>query len=166
MPGKVLVLGIDPGSIVTGFGLVEQDDGGMRLVARSSVRTSSRAPLPERLSKIYAETVRMIDAHRPDEVAVENVFQAKNVRSALKLGHARGVTLLAAAQAALPIFEYAPREVKQSVVGTGSATKLQVASMVERLLGLSGQKLLEDESDAVAVAICHFHKRNNRTAPA
>ncbi len=165
MPGKVLVLGIDPGSIVTGFGLVEQDEGHMRLVAWSSVRTSSKAPLPERLSKIYAETVRMIDAHRPDEVAVENVFQAKNVRSALKLGHARGVTLLAAAQAELPIFEYAPREVKQSVVGTGSATKLQVASMVERLLGLSGQKLLEDESDAVAVAICHLHKRN-RTTPA
>ncbi len=166
MPGKVLVLGIDPGSIVTGFGLVEQDEGHMRLVAWSSVRTSSKAALPERLSRIYAETARMIEVHRPDEIAVENVFQAKNVRSALKLGHARGVTLLAAAQAALPIFEYAPREVKQSVVGTGSATKLQVASMVERLLGLSGQKLLEDESDAVAVAICHFHKRNNRTAAA
>jgi crossover junction endodeoxyribonuclease RuvC len=166
VPGKVLVLGIDPGSIVTGFGLVEQDEGHMRLVAWSSVRTSSKAPLAERLSRIYAETVRVIDEHRPDEVAVENVFQAKNVRSALKLGHARGVTLLAAAQAELPISEYAPREVKQSVVGTGSATKLQVASMVERLLGLSGQKLLEDESDAVAVAICHFHKRDNRTAPA
>jgi crossover junction endodeoxyribonuclease RuvC len=166
VPGKVLVLGIDPGSIVTGFGLVEQDEGHMRLVAWSSVRTSSKAALPERLSRIYAETARMIEVHRPDEIAVENVFQAKNVRSALKLGHARGVTLLAAAQAALPIFEYAPREVKQSVVGTGSATKLQVASMVERLLGLSGQKLLEDESDAVAVAICHFHKRNNRTAAA
>jgi crossover junction endodeoxyribonuclease RuvC len=166
VPGKVLVLGIDPGSIVTGFGLVEQDDGHMRLIAWSSVRTSSKAPLPERLSRIYAETARMIEVHRPDEIAVENVFQAKNVRSALKLGHARGVTLLAAAQAALPIFEYAPREVKQSVVGTGSATKLQVAAMVERLLGLSGQKLLEDESDAVAVAICHFHKRNNRTAAA
>ena len=165
MPGKVLVLGIDPGSIVTGFGLVEQDEGDMRLVAWSSVRTSSKAPLPERLNRIYAETVRVLDAHRPDEVAVENVFQAKNVRSALKLGHARGVTLLAAAQAALPIFEYAPREVKQSVVGTGSATKLQVASMVDRLLELSGQKLLEDESDAVAVAICHLHKRN-RTTPA
>jgi len=159
------VLGIDPGSIVTGFGLVEQDEGGMKLVAWSSVRTSSRAPLAERLNKIHAETVRMIDAHRPDEVAVEDVFQAKNVRSALKLGHARGVTLLAAAQAALPIFEYAPREVKQSVVGTGSATKLQVASMVDRLLKLSGRKLLEDESDAVAVAICHLHKRD-RTTPA
>ena len=165
MPGKVLVLGIDPGSIVTGFGLVEQDEGAMRLVAWSSVRTSSGAPLAERLNKIHAETVRMIDAHRPDEVAVEDLFQAKNVRSALKLGHARGVILLAAAQAALPIFEYAPREVKQSVVGTGSATKLQVASMVDRLLKLSGQKLLEDESDAVAVAICHLHKRN-RTTPA
>jgi crossover junction endodeoxyribonuclease RuvC len=159
----VLVLGIDPGSIVTGFGLVEQDDDGMRLLGRSHVRTSSRTPLPERLDRIHAETARLITAHRPDEVAVENVFQAKNVKSALKLGHARGVTLLAAAQAELPIFEYAPREVKQSVVGTGSATKLQVASMVDRLLRLSGEKLLEDESDAVAVAICHLHKRGRAT---
>jgi crossover junction endodeoxyribonuclease RuvC len=157
--GKVLVLGIDPGSIVTGFGLVEQNDDGTRLLGRSHVKTSSRTPLPERLSRIHAETARLIEKHRPDEVAVENVFQSKNVKSALKLGHARGVTLLAAAQAELPIFEYAPREVKQSVVGTGSATKLQVASMVDRLLGLGGEKLLEDESDAVAVAICHLHKR-------
>ena len=163
MPGKVLVLGIDPGSIVTGFGLVEEDEGAMKLLAWSSVKTSSRAPLSERLRDIHAETVRMIEAHRPDEVAVENVFQAKNVKSALKLGHARGVILLAAAQAELPISEYAPREVKQSVVGTGAATKSQVASMVDRLLGLSGQKLLEDESDAVAVAICHIHKRDGVT---
>ena len=160
MPDKVLVLGIDPGSIVTGFGLVEQDEGAMKLLAWSSVKTSSKAPLAERLRRIHSETVRIIEAHRPDEVAVENVFQAKNVKSALKLGHARGVILLAAAQAELPISEYAPREVKQSVVGTGAATKLQVASMVDRLLGLSGQKLLEDESDAVAVAICHLHKRD------
>jgi crossover junction endodeoxyribonuclease RuvC len=163
VPGKVLVLGIDPGSIVTGFGLVEQDEGSMRLLAWSSVKTSSRAPLPERLRRIHAETARMIEEHRPDEVAVENVFQSKNVKSALKLGHARGVTLLAAAQAELPIFEYAPREVKQSVVGTGSATKGQVASMVDRLLGLGGKQLAEDESDAVAVAICHLHKRNRNT---
>lgn len=163
MPGKVLVLGIDPGSIVTGFGLVEQDEGTMKLLAWSCVKTSSKAPLAERLRRIHAETVRMIEAHRPDEVAVENVFQAKNVKSALKLGHARGVILLAAAQAELPISEYAPREVKQSVVGTGAATKSQVASMVDRLLNLSGQKLLEDESDAVAVAICHLHKRDGVT---
>ena len=164
MPGKVLVLGIDPGSIVTGFGLVEQDGGEMRLLAWSSVKTSSRSPLAERLCRIHAETARLIENHRPDEVAVENVFQAKNVKSALKLGHARGVILLAAAQAELPIYEYAPREVKQSVVGTGSATKPQVASMVDRLLDLSGRKLLEDESDAVAVAICHLHKRDRITS--
>lgn len=159
MSGKVVVLGIDPGTVVTGFGLVEQDDAGMRAVAWGSVKSSSNTPLPERLHRIHTETLRLIELHRPDEVAVENVFQAKNVKSALKLGHARGVALLAAAQSGLPIFEYAPREVKQSVVGTGSASKGQVASMVDRLLHLGGEKLLEDESDAVAVAICHLHKR-------
>lgn len=159
MPGKVTVLGIDPGTIVTGFGLVEQENGSMRAVAWGSVKTSSKAPLAERLSRIHAETVRLIEKHRPDEVAVENIFQAKNVRSALKLGHARGVTLLAAAQAGLPIFEYAPREVKLSVVGSGGATKQQVASMVGRLLGIDCAEMREDESDAVAVAICHLHKR-------
>ena len=157
---RVLVLGIDPGTIVTGFGLVEKCDGGMRLVAVGHVKNSSRTPLPERLRKVHAETVRLIELHRPDEVAVENVFQSKNVKSALKLGHARGVALLAAAQDSRPIFEYDPREVKQSVVGNGGATKQQVASMVDRLLELGGRDMLEDESDAVAVAICHLHKRN------
>ena len=143
MSDRVIVLGIDPGTIVTGFGVVEQDEGSMRVLAWGCVKNSSKSPLAERLNRIHAE----------------NVFQSKNVKSALKLGHARGVTLLAAAQAQLPIFEYAPREVKQSVVGTGSATKQQVASMVDRLLNLGGKKLLEDESDAVAVAVCHLHKR-------
>jgi crossover junction endodeoxyribonuclease RuvC len=159
VPGKVLVLGIDPGTLVTGFGLVEQDEDGMRILAWSSVASSSKMPLAERLSRIHSEAVRLIELHRPDEIAVENVFHSKNVKSALTLGHARGVTLLAAAQARLPIFEYAPREVKLSVVGNGNATKRQVAAMVERLLDLSGSGLREDESDAVAVAICHLHKR-------
>jgi len=157
---KIVVLGIDPGTIVTGFGLVERDDDGMRLLAVGHVKNSSRMPLHERLREIHAETVRLIGLHRPDEIAVENVFQSKNVKSALKLGHARGVTLLAAAQESRPIFEYDPREVKQSVVGNGGATKAQVASMVDRLLELGGRDMLEDESDAVAVAICHFHKRD------
>ncbi|MBN2565398.1 MAG: crossover junction endodeoxyribonuclease RuvC [Candidatus Eisenbacteria bacterium] len=160
MPGKVLVLGIDPGTLVTGFGLVEQDEDGMRVLAWSSVASLSSMPLAERLTRIHAETVRLIEAHRPDEIAVENVFHSKNVKSALTLGHARGVTLLAAAQAHLPIFEYAPREVKLSVVGNGNATKQQVAAMVGRLLSLSESGLREDESDAVAVAICHLHKRS------
>jgi crossover junction endodeoxyribonuclease RuvC len=160
VPGKVIVLGIDPGSIVTGFGLVVRDEAGMRLLAVGHVKSTSKTPLPERLRDIHAETVRLIELHRPDEIAVENVFQSKNVKSALKLGHARGVALLAAAQQLRPIFEYAPREVKQSVVGNGAATKGQVAAMVDRLLGLGGRGMLEDESDAVAVAICHLHKRD------
>jgi crossover junction endodeoxyribonuclease RuvC len=165
VPGKVLVLGIDPGTLVTGFGLVEQDEDGMRILAWSSVSSPSSVPLAERLSRIHAEAVRLIEEHRPDEVAVENVFHSKNAKSALTLGHARGVTLLAAAQACIPIFEYAPREVKLSVVGNGNASKQQVASMVGRILDLSGEGLREDESDAVAVAICHLHKRAAAVAP-
>jgi crossover junction endodeoxyribonuclease RuvC len=164
LPDRVLVLGIDPGTVVTGFGLVEQDEDGMRVLAWSSVAGSSSTPLPERLSRIHAEAARLIELHRPDEIAVENVFHSRNVKSALTLGHARGVALLAAAQSGVPIFEYAPREVKLSVVGSGSASKHQVASMVRRLVDLSGGELREDESDAIAVAICHLHKRSAAVA--
>jgi crossover junction endodeoxyribonuclease RuvC len=156
---RVVVLGIDPGTITTGFGAVSVEGGALSALGWGSVTTSSGAPLAERLERIHGEVVRRIEEFRPDEIAVEDVFQARNVKSALKLGHARGVALLAAAQAGLPIFEYAPREVKQSVVGVGSATKLQVSSMVRRLLELGDAEMKEDESDAVAVALCHLHKR-------
>jgi len=155
---RLVVLGIDPGTIVTGLGVVALDEKGMRAVWWGSVRTSPDAPLAQRLAQIHTEIVAQIGRFHPDHVAVENVFQARNVGAALKLGHARGVALLAAAAAGLPIYEYAPREVKKSVVGIGSATKEQVASMVGRLLGLAGAEILEDESDAVAVALCHIHK--------
>jgi crossover junction endodeoxyribonuclease RuvC len=156
---RVVVLGIDPGTITTGFGAVSLEDGTARALGWGSIGTSSRSPLPERLARIHAEVSRQIEKYRPDEIAVEDVFQAKNVKSALKLGHARGVALLAAAEAGVPVFQYAPREVKQSVVGVGSATKSQVSSMVRRLLALGDAELSEDESDAVAVALCHVHKR-------
>lgn len=158
MAGKMVVLGIDPGSIITGFGVVETDGSSSRVIAWDSVKTSSRAPLPERLAAIYQAVIETISAHRPDIIAVENVFQSKNVKSALKLGHARGVVLLAAAQSGAEIHEYAPREVKQSVVGTGSASKAQVASMVRRLLDIGDAELGEDESDALGVALCHTHR--------
>ena len=158
MRGKLVVLGIDPGTIVTGFGVVAVDEKGMRALAWGSVRTSSDTPLAERLTKIHSEIVSQIERHRPDHIAVENVFQAKNAESALKLGHARGVALLAAAGAGVPIYEYAPREVKKSVVGVGSATKQQVSSMVGRLLAIDCAEMREDESDAIAIAICHIHK--------
>ena len=154
------MLGVDPGTITTGYGAVLSEDGELSAVGWGSVRTSSGAPLCERLEKIHAGILRQIEIYEPDEVAVEDVFQARNVRSALKLGHARGVALLAAAQAGLPIFEYAPREVKKSVVGIGSASKAQVCSMVARLLSIDGATLKEDEADAVAVALCHLHKRD------
>lgn len=159
MADRVVVLGIDPGTITTGFGAVSFERGALSALGWGSITTSSGTPLAERLGRIHAEVARRIDEFRPDEIAVEDVFQARNVKSALKLGHARGVALLAAAQAGLPIFEYAPREIKKSVVGVGSATKLQVSSMVRRLLELGDAEMKEDESDAVAVALCHLHKR-------
>lgn len=159
MADRIVVLGIDPGTITTGFGAVSLERGAARALGWGSITTSSGAPLAERLARIHAEVAHQIEKYRPDEIAVEDVFQARNVRSALKLGHARGVALLAAAEAGVAVFEYAPREVKQSVVGVGSATKAQVSSMVRRLLDLADEKLREDESDAVAVALCHLHKR-------
>ena len=159
MTDRIVVLGIDPGTITTGFGAVLLEGGAARALGWGSVRMSSSAPLAERLVRIHAEVTHQIEKYRPDEIAVEDVFQAKNVRSALKLGHARGVAILAAAEAGVAVFEYAPRQVKQSVVGVGSATKRQVSSMVRRLLGLGDAVLKEDESDAVAVALCHLHKR-------
>ncbi len=158
MTDRVVVLGIDPGTITTGYGAVSHDGRRFVAVGWGSLTTSPKLPLAERLKKIHAEISRQIGVFRPDEIAVEDVFQARNVRSALKLGHARGVALLAAAAAGVPVFEYAPREVKRSVVGIGSASKAQVSSMVARLLGIT-EKLKEDESDAIAVAICHLHKR-------
>lgn len=160
MSEKVVVLGIDPGTITTGIAAVSIENGRARALGWWSVTTSSRTPLPERLRRIHEEIVRRIESERPDEVAVEDVFQARNVRSALRLGHARGVALLAAAESGVPIFEYAPREVKKSVVGIGSASKSQVASMVARLLNVDESGMKDDESDALAVALCHVHKRD------
>lgn len=159
------MLGIDPGTIVTGFGVLAFEGGTVEVLGWGSVRTSPGAPICDRLASIHEETVRQIEAHRPDEVAVESVFQAKNVRSALLLGHARGVAILAAAQAGLPVHEYAPREIKRSVVGVGSASKEQVASMVRRLLDVDVEGLREDETDALAVALCHIHKTSRASVP-
>ncbi len=165
MSDTVVVLGIDPGTITTGIGAVSSESGRPRALGWWSITTSSRVPLPERLRRIHDEIVSRIEAERPDEVAVEDVFLARNVRSALKLGHARGVVLLAAAECGAPVYEYAPREVKKSVVGIGSASKAQVASMVARLLDVDVSGMKEDESDALAVALCHLHKRDGSGLP-
>ena len=151
-----LVLGIDPGTAATGFGVVRRD-GHLRvsLVECGVIRTSSKEALPVRIREIYDGVVALIERHRPDAVAVEDVFHGKNPQSALKLGHARGAILLAAAHHDLMIAEYAPRQIKKAVVGTGNATKDQVGFMVKQQLRLREAPTPADAADGVAAALCH-----------
>lgn len=156
------VFGIDPGSARTGYGCVQSDGSRHRLVVCGAIANRPSSAFPEKLRVIHAELSILIARHRPDIVAVENLFHAVNARSALKLGHARGVAMLAAVEAGVPIVEYTPAEVKQSVVGYGRAEKRQVQSMVQLLLGLSEPPSPFDASDALAIAVCHLHRMNLR----
>ena len=151
-----LILGIDPGTVVTGYGVVAQEGGGaVSLVECGVVRTSSREALPVRIREIFEEITALIARHAPSVVVVEDVFQGKNVQSALKLGHARGAILLAAALGDIPIAEYSPREIKKAVGGNGNATKDQVAFMVQQQLRLKAPPSPADAADGVAAALCH-----------
>ena len=151
------VFGVDPGSQRTGYGCIDTDGSRHRLVVCGAISTSPRAGFPEKLLTIYQALGRLLREHQPDCVAVESVFHAVNVRSALKLGHARGVVLLAAVEGGYPLVEYAPAEIKLAVVGYGRAEKRQVGEMVRLLLGLADVPQPHDASDALAVAICHVH---------
>jgi crossover junction endodeoxyribonuclease RuvC len=161
----MLVLGIDPGTAVTGYGLVRDDRDSrpgsrngsagmaMRLVECGVIRTRARDPLPVRLREIHQGVSELISRHRPDHLAVEDVFYSRNVRTTLALGHARGVVLLAGETAGLAIHEFPPAEVKKAIAGTGSATKEQVQFMLTRLLGLRAAPEPADASDGVAAAV-------------
>ncbi len=149
------VLGIDCGVERTGYGIIDSDGREHRMVAAGVIRTKPAEPLEARLLQIARELRETIETHRPQAAAVEEVFYAANVQSALKLAQVRGVALLAVAEAGLPLGEYSALEIKTSVVGYGKAEKSQVQLMVRSLLGLQGPVLSEDASDAVAVAICH-----------
>ena len=153
----MLVLGIDPGTAITGYGLVKGEGDDLTLVAYGAITTSSDWPLPERLQRIYQELTALIEDQQPTAVAVEELFFSKNVRTALSVGQARGVALLAAANAGLPIHEYTPLQVKQAIAGYGRATKDQVQQMVRMLLALDSVPQPDDAADAIAVAICHIH---------
>lgn len=153
----MLVLGIDPGTAITGYGLVKGEGDDLTLVAYGAITTSSDWPLPERLQHIYRELTALVEDRQPTAVAVEELFFSKNVRTALSVGQARGVALLAAANAGLPIHEYTPLQVKQAIAGYGQATKDQVQQMVRMLLGLDSVPQPDDAADAIAVAICHIH---------
>jgi len=152
-----LVLGIDPGTAITGYGLVREDDEGLTLVDCGIIATPAGQPLPTRLQAIYRGLVAVVRQHGPDTAAVEELFFSRNVRTALSVGQARGVALLALADSDLPIYEYKPLEVKQTVAGYGGADKQQVQEMVRMLLHLDHVPQPDDAADAVAVAVCHIH---------
>ena len=154
----MLVLGIDPGTAITGFGLVEEDDAGrLSLVECGVIRTPAGDPLPARLQAIYRSLSVLIGQYRPAAMAVEELFFSNNARTAFAVGQARGVCLLAGAEAGIPTYEYTPLQVKQAVVGYGKASKEQVQEMVRMLLELDAVPQPDDAADAVAVAICHQH---------
>ena len=159
-----IVLGFDPGTVVTGFAVLEKGHPS-RLLEVGIVRPKRGLPIEQRLEQIFLRACELIEAHSPDIVAVEDPFVGKNPNSALVLGQARGVLLLAAARGGLPVASYSPRAVKASIVGRGSATKEQVQFMVQRLLGLREPPEPLDASDAVAVALCHLHRGGAETAP-
>ena len=151
-------MGIDCGGEYTGYGVVEmRQTGKLCCLTSGAIKLSARDPLPLRLSRIYMHLGAIISEHQPDEVAIEDVFYALNVKSALKLGQVRGVAMLAAASAGLEVSEYSPLTIKSSVVGYGRAEKQQVQHMVMRLLELAAPPETLDASDALAIAICHLH---------
>jgi crossover junction endodeoxyribonuclease RuvC len=153
----MIVLGIDPGTAITGYGVVcGERMGTPRLVECGIIRTRARDPLANRLQEIHDGVVELIQRHRPDAMAIEDVFYARNVRTTVVLGHARGVVLLAAANAKLIIAEYPPAEIKKAVVGSGAATKEQVQFMVTRLLRLKSPPQPADASDGVAAALAYI----------
>ena len=152
------ILGVDPGSISTGFGVIEESRGKLQLIEQGSISTARGAELPDRLWNIHEALLSVIARTSPAAVAVETPFAGQNAKSLIQLAHARGVILLAARSANLPVFEYAPRSIKSAVVGYGGAEKQQVAKMVRLLIaGCATQVMSTDASDALAVAICHAH---------
>jgi len=154
------VLGIDPGIGSTGYGIIDTDGSRHQAVLYGAIKTPSRQPFHQRLLKIHTDLSGILSSDRVDVMAIEGVFHATNVQSALKLGHARGIALLVAAQLGLEVYEYSPLEVKSAVVGYGRAEKSQVQTMVRMILNLSEIPAPDDAADALAVALCHAQKQN------
>ncbi len=159
----MLVIGIDPGTAITGYGLVrERADDSLEAVAYGVITTPARMPMPERLQRLFHQLQEILLLHRPEGGAVEKLFFQRNVTTAMTVGQARGVVLLALAEAGLAVAEYTPMEIKQAVAGYGGAPKRQVQEMVRALLGLEDIPRPDDAADALAVAICHLHSARMR----
>lgn len=158
----VRTIGIDPGSRYTGYGIVEGDGNRLHHVLHGTVRLPGQLPFPERLKRIYQDLTSVIEEHRPDCMAVEDVFFAKNVKSALRLGQARGAAILAGVNAGLEIHEYTALQIKQAVVGYGRAGKDQITQMICYLFSLR-QGIGADAADALAAAVCHLNTSSSRS---
>ena len=155
----IRTIGIDPGSRYTGYGIVEGHGSRLRHIASGTIRLSARAPFPERLKTIYGELIALIETSAPLSMAVEDVFFAKNVKSALRLGQARGAAILAGVNTGLVVHEYSALQIKQAVVGYGRAGKGQVTHMIQCLFGMRAA-LEANAADALAVAVCHLHTQS------
>jgi crossover junction endodeoxyribonuclease RuvC len=159
----MVVIGIDPGTAITGYGLLEElPDGSLRVLDYGAILTPSDLSMPERLLQLHEQLKEILHLHRPESSAVEKLFFARNVRTALSVGQARGVALLALAEMHIDLNEYTPLEIKQAVVGYGGADKHQVQMMVRAILNLSEVPEPDDAADALAVAICHVHSAKLR----
>jgi len=152
------VLGIDPGTAITGYAVVEETAGSLQMITLGVITTPAKTPLPSRLQTIHNELKEIVAEYEPEAAAVEELFFSRNARTAMSVGHARGVILLALADSDLPIAEYTPMQIKQAVTGYGNATKHQVQEMVRMLLALSETPRPDDAADAAAVAICYLHR--------
>ncbi len=152
------VLGIDPGTLVTGFGVVDDIRGKLSSVGYGTIEGRRKDSFPDRLKMMFDGLNKAIEDYKPEQIALESAFYGKSVKAAIKIGEARGVAILCAALAGIPLFEYAPTEVKRAVVGSGGAQKMQVSKMVKVLLSLAEVPEKYDATDALAIAICHCHR--------
>ena len=157
---SMIILGIDPGSRITGYGIIQEKNKIITYIDSGCIRASSTS-LSERLTVIYQNICQIIDQYKPNAMAIESVFMHQNPNAALKLGHARGVAILAGALQQIPITDYSPRTIKQAVVGYGAAEKAQVNKMVMHLLSLN-KSPQQDAADALAIAMCHYHSHNKK----
>jgi len=152
------ILGIDPGLSITGYGIIEITDQGLVCLSYGGIKTPSASVFAEKLMTIHQHLKEVIEKYQPDYCAVENIFYHRNKKTAIVMGHARAVAILAAAQQHIPVSEYSPREVKMSIVGYGAASKTQVQAMVKNILKMPEIANPPDAADALAVALCHYHR--------
>ncbi len=155
------IIGIDPGTAITGIGIIEYDLKDFNLIHFDTINLNQKNSIPERLKIIYDNCLACIEKYKPDEFAIETAFYGKNIQSTLKLGQARGVAIIAALNSNLNISEYSPREIKKSVTGNGASSKEQVKYMVKSILSAGMLEIPVDSSDALAIAICHSYKLQN-----